>query len=336
MKTVLFALVVCLLFISTTKSTVNSFRVAFYNCENFFDTLDDPHKNDNDFTPQGNRRWNSYKYYRKKNNLAKVINAIGEWNMPAIVGLCEIENSMVLEDLCANSLLGKFDYNFIHHESPDRRGIDVALLYRTSQVKVIEDKTFTVIFPESPNSRTRDILYAKVVLQNILDTLHIFVNHWPSRYGGHLETDAKRNYVAGYLNEIIHEVGIEKKILIMGDFNDAPLDQSLKDYLKSGNYNDQSNLINLMTSYQEAGEGTHFHKGITEAWLPLDQMIVSRTLYEDNKGMSIKNQEAKIFRKDWLLNSETSAPFRTYLGFKYAGGFSDHLPVYLDIVSDGQ
>jgi hypothetical protein len=156
------------------------FRVMFYNVENLFDTFDDTLTRDEEFLPEGDRHWNSNKFYKKLNNIYKVILNVGEWNPPAIVGLCEIENRFVLNQLVYETPLKKFDYKVIHFDSPDRRGIDVGLLYRKDAFRKDTAYVFPINFPFNSNSKTRDILYVKGSFGD-LDTVHIFINHWPSR-----------------------------------------------------------------------------------------------------------------------------------------------------------
>ncbi len=167
------------------------FRVMFYNVENLFDTKDDSLTSDEEFLPDGDRHWNTNKFYKKLNNIYKVILGVGEWNPPAIVALCEIENRFVLNQLVYQTPLKKFDYKVVHFESPDRRGIDVAMLYRKELFHVDTAFPIQINFPFDENSKTRDILYVKGSFDK-KDTIHFFINHWPSRYGGYMQTKPKR------------------------------------------------------------------------------------------------------------------------------------------------
>ncbi len=174
---------------------IDSYKIMFYNVENLFDTYDDSLINDEEFLPEGDRFWNNHKYYSKLNNIYKVIVAVGGWQPPAIIGLCEIENRTVLNDLVNNTPLVKFEYQIIHKESPDRRGIDVGLLYRKELFQPISYEAIPINFPNNPESKTRDILYVKGIAEKS-DTLNIFINHWPSRWGGQLESEDRRLFVA--------------------------------------------------------------------------------------------------------------------------------------------
>lgn len=315
------------------------YRIMFYNVENLFDTVNDPEKNDDEFTPTGNRFWTDYRKRQKLNNIYKVITAIGEWDLPMIVGLCEIENRNVLEDLLKYTPLNKADYKIIHYESPDFRGIDVAMLYRESLFIPINHGIIRVNWPANiGKGTTRDILYAfgKTVEG---DSLHIYINHWPSRLGGQLETEGKRMYVAGLLKkhtDSVLNVHHNAKIIILGDFNDHPTDRSIIDVLKAKiDYNEikQNQLYNLsyyIEKYKD--KGSHKHEG---HWGILDQIIVSGALLDSTQNLYTRPEYADIFDADFLLEPDTKYTgkqnFRTYIGFKYHGGFSDHLPVYLDL-----
>jgi len=314
-----------------------SYRIMFFNTENLFDTKDDTLTNDDEFLPEGERHWNNYRFYKKLNNTARVIIAVGEWQLPAIVGLCEIENRYVLNQLVFETPLKNFDYRIIHRESPDWRGIDVAMLYRP---EVFTPDTFFVIpvlFSFDPESRTRDILYVKGRFNNN-DTIHFFMNHWPSRYGGYMETAAKRDHAALLLRnrvDSLFRINPHSKIVIMGDFNDGPSDKSIRGVLKAQpDLPDvQPCLVNLMAPYaQDKSSGTLKYR---ESWDVFDQVIISSYLLTADSGMVVKNSKAYIYNKDFLMEEDNrylgKKPFRTYFGFKYQGGYSDHLPVYVDL-----
>jgi predicted extracellular nuclease len=205
----------------------------FYNVENLFDTQDDPLVRDEEFLPEGDRFWNKHKYYSKLNNIYKVIVAVGEWSPPAIIGLCEIENRKVIDDLVSSTPLNKFDYQIVHKESPDRRGIDVGLLYRKELFTPLSYEAIPINFPNNPESKTRDILYVKGIT-NTSDTLNIFINHWPSRWGGQLESEGRRVFVASVLKEKVDSIfksNPKSNIIITGDFNDYPNNKSLNEVL---------------------------------------------------------------------------------------------------------
>jgi predicted extracellular nuclease len=310
----------------------------FYNVENLFDTENDSLKNDEEFLPNGPKFWTKTKYYTKLNQIATTIVSLGGWSPPEIVGLCEVENRKVLDDLCKKTGLKNLNYRIIHKESPDKRGVDVALLYQKNSFKPLTYKAVKVVFPFSPESATRDILYVKGISKN-KDTLHVFVNHWPSRWGGQLESENRRMHAAKTLrNEVdsIFKINPNAKIVITGDFNDYPENKSIKEILNAKiNYeNPRSNELYNLSSFLEQTKkiGSHKHEG---NWGVLDQIIVSGALLNAQSGLKSAKENAHIFSADFLLiDDETytgKKNFRTYLGYKYLGGYSDHLPVFLDL-----
>jgi len=314
-------------------------RIMFYNTENFFDIKHDTLKNDYEFLPEGKKHWDYYKFNRKVNNLAKVITAVGGWEQPDIIGLCEIENQYVLEQLANYSPLKNTHYKIIHKESPDHRGIDVALFYRKEKFKPIKYETFEIKMPFSKRTKTRDLLYVKGVVLG-KDTLHVFVNHWPSRWGGQLKSEPKRMFVAQTLKHItdsLLKINSKANIIIMGDFNDEPDNKSLKHVLNaqlelSLPANDTS-LYNLTGILQKTkGIATHKYHG---SWGVLDQMIVTGALLNKENKIYTSLENSHVFNADFLLEPDEKYTGkrlnRTYLGYKYHDGFSDHLPVYTDI-----
>jgi len=323
---------------SIVAQETDRYRIMFYNVENLFDTMDDPMINDDEFLPEGGKHWNNDKFYKKLNSIYRVIISCGEWNPPAIVGLCEIENRFVLEQLVYNTPLKKFNYQIVHFESPDHRGIDVALLYRKSIFHPDTAYPIRVIFPFDSTKRTRDILYVKGTLGD-KEMLHVFVNHWPSRYGGYMATIPKRNYAANVLRSAIDSVrAIDQKasILLMGDFNDGPYEQSMRDHL--GAMVDtvaihHDDLLNLTAGFDhDSSIGTLKYKG---NWDVFDQLIVSSNMMDGRSGIRVSIKGAQIHKPDFLFREDETylgiKPNRTYLGYRYQGGYSDHLPVYLDL-----
>jgi len=308
-------------------------RIMFYNTENFFDTIDDPLTNDNEFLPGSAMKWNYGKYYKKVQSIYQVIAAVGEERPPEIIGFAEIENRKVLNDLIYKTPLEKYPYKIIHQESPDQRGIDVGLIYRSDIVKCLGSDFISIHFPGNENKKTRDILYFKALVNN--DTLHVFVNHWPSRLGGKKKSDSGRLWVAGVLKhktDSLFKINPEAHIIITGDFNDEPQDKSLSSALGAANSSNQTSstkLTNLSWNLKNNCKcGTY---RFTNDWEMLDQFIVSSQLL-NNSAFSISLNIGKF---DFLLKDDTKyggyKPFRTYQGPSYKGGFSDHLPVYLDI-----
>ncbi len=309
-------------------------RIVFYNVENLFDCEDDPKVNDNEFLPRSMRRWTITKYHEKLNRTAKVILNAGDGVAPVIVGLCEVENQNVLEDLVKNPALAKFNYGIIHLESPDPRGIDVALLYRPDFFKPFYYKAIP-LKSSDPGFRTRDILQVSGVL-DCQDTLTVFVNHWPSRYGGPMETKALRVLAAQTLKKACVQIlgdHARAKIVCMGDFNDEPNDESLSETLNAkapAKANSPTDLVNLSAAWGKLPLQTHKNLG---QWETFDQFIVSDNLIKSTEGY--KADSAFIFHAAFLLEPDTQytgqKPFRTWSGFKYLGGFSDHLPIVLKL-----
>lgn len=333
MKKILFvALINLFLFASAKEKQAKDFLVISYNVENFFDCIDDSTTNDKEFLPNSIRRWDHKKFEKKKANISKVIAAIGKWEKAALIGLCEIENKQCLIELTKHSPLKNLNYKFLHHESPDPRGIDVALLYDPKQFKPIEDKSIPIKYPSG--HKTRDILFTKGVIANG-DTLWVFVCHFPSRLGGELESENKRIFVSTVLRSKIDSIFAKSSranIIIMGDFNDTPLDKSIREIIKAQPISEKRNpkeLYNLTYKIQLEGKGTNKYKG---QWATLDQMIVSGNLLSSKNSFNTDGDETHVFDDDFLLEDDVKylgkQPFRTYIGMKYHNGFSDHLPIY--------
>lgn len=313
-------------------------RVMFYNVENLFDVVDDSLTADEEYTPTGKRAWTFTKFQRKINNLSKVVIRTGGWEGPEIIGLCEVENRYVLTDLTRNSPLKNFGYRIIHKDSPDPRGIDVALLYLPEKFSPVETEYIPIRYPFDSRARTRDILYVKgVVLDR--DTVHFFVNHWPSRFGGYTATIPKRNYVASVLKHKVDSLlnmDADAKILIMGDFNDEATEESITKVLGAGSDSicqTPGKLYNMMS-----GAGCSWERGSIkdkELWITIDQFIVSPGLITDNAHLSTTPHSVHILDAPFLLQDDDvwfgKKSFRTYNGLKYLGGFSDHLPIYMDL-----
>ena len=302
-----------------------SFRVLFWNVENLFDCKDDSRKNDNEFLPDAKRNWTPYRYWEKVRNLAKGIIASGDEYVPDLVGLCEVENDSCLYDLTRRSPLREAGYRFVMTDSPDQRGIDVALLYQRAKFKLLHHQSIRIPHKQLNRGATRDILH--VVGQVVSgDTLDVMVCHFPSRSGGQAESEPYRIFVAETLKHHVDsllEVRSQPYIIVMGDFNDYPTDKSLK-RLCSDN-----GLQNLM---KEKKGGTYRYRG---EWGVLDQFIVSGSLLKKKSNIRTSKAKAQVLRHAFLLEEDDryggNKPFRTYNGMKYQGGFSDHLPISLDL-----
>ncbi len=313
------------------------FRIIFYNVENLFDTFNDPKKDDDAFTPSGDRRWTTYRLNNKLNNLYRALAAAGGWHFPAIIGLCEVENRYVLEMLVNNTGLNSSGYEIIHRNSADSRGIDVAVLYRPDDFILLDTKFIPVIFPFDSLTGTRDIVYLKGVAGEN-DTLHVFVNHWPSRWGGQAATEPYRIYAASLLRSFadsLFNINTGTKIIIMGDFNDEPNDKSLKDYLGAGFGYDNPETGELYNISLENKKNNHGSLKFQGEWFLFDQFMVSGSLLKGGDGLQTCSQSTSVFSAGFLLVPDNAwfgyKPFRTYEGFRHSGGFSDHLPVVLDL-----
>ncbi len=313
----------------------NTFTVVFYNVENLFDTIDNPNTIDEQFLPQSKKKWNTGRYEKKINDLSRVISSININELPEIVGLCEVENKSVLKDLSNSRFLKKGNYGIVHEDSPDARGIDVALLYRKDEFKYIKHNIYRIHFNFEPETTTRDILYIKGSL-NSGESLHIFVNHWSSRREGQEVSEPKRVYIAEVLRAKVDSVlskDKKAKIIIMGDFNDEPTNKSIHEVLNAGNNIHPESifeLYNLMFDKSINGQGTYNYRG---NWNMLDNLIVSQTLLKAKKGYRVSPDGGMIFKKRWMMydNVKTGqfTPSKTYGGPNYYGGISDHFPVYL-------
>lgn len=320
---------------SQDETVKNEFTFMFYNTENFFDCEDDSLTNDDEFTPEGARRWNQARLHSKAERLAKVILAAGKWNPPVFVGLCEVENREVLELLTKMAPLNNYHYKIVQKDSPDERGIDVALIYRPELFRPFDYEAILLADSEDKLYKTRDILRVSGVL-NGCDTLHLFVNHWPSRYGGIMETMKYRWLAAERLKKSIGAITSEfagAKIVCMGDFNDTPKDESISLILnakQSDGAETDDELINLSADWLSAPVQTLKSQ---YTWDVFDQWIVSEDFLE--KGRCFRFLKAEIFDAGFLLEPDTKfggvKPKRTYVGFKYQEGFSDHLPVLLRV-----
>lgn len=306
-------------------------RIAFYNVENLFDIYDDPQKRDDEFLPGGMKGWSYDRYHCKLRHLYKTILAIEGDGRLAVLGLCELENCFVTRQLLENTPLRRRNFRFIQYESPDRRGVDVALAYDPKLVKPLHSHPVAIRFPFDTSGRTRDVLYVKAMLYHT-DTIHLLVNHWPSRFGGLLATIPKRNHVASVVRTICDSIlaaDSTANIVIMGDLNDDPEDESVLHHLQTSS----GDLINLMDSYHwTEPHGTLKHGSV---WSVFDQIIVSKHLYNGDAGIAITGKRAHCCNAPFLFMDDPKAPgkklFRTYSGMNYLGGFGDHLPVFMDV-----
>lgn len=316
----------------------SKYRIVFWNVENLFDTADDPTTNDEDFTPKGLYAWTTDRYQAKLEQTAKVLMNIPESYIVPLIGLVEIENKKTLDDLINETDLRNLGYDYVHRESPDERGIDVALLYRKGMFEVLEQEWLHVALDTINKDQTREILYVKGTLMG--DTLHVLVNHWPSRREGIKLSDPKRMIAANVARvkvEGIQNINPKAKIIIMGDFNDDPDNKSITKGLLANNTPNNAiknnGLFNMMFDLHKQGKGTLYFDGKFNLF---DQMIVSGDLADPtNRRMVLEQNEGKIFAPDWTtftdVKTNLKRPNRTFSGTKYIGGFSDHFPVYIDL-----
>lgn len=317
--------------------------VGFYNLENLFDTIIDTDTNkilQDDFTPKGKSQWTSEKYHKKLINMSKVIAELGVEVTPdgaAILGVSEIENKAVLEDLIKSESLKKRNYKIVHYESPDKRGIDVGLIYNPNYFKVTSSSSITLKMADNLDFRTRDQLLVSGYLND--EMVHIIVTHWPSRSGGEKRSKPKREAAANLGRSIIDSlqaINPNAKIVYMGDLNDDPTDVSVKKHLKTVAKQEEAKngvLFNPFESYFKKGIGTLAYR---DAWNLFDQIMVTSSL-TDKDYSSYKFYKATIFSKPYLINSTgkyKGYPHRTYAGGTYSGGYSDHFPVYLFLIKE--
>lgn len=309
------------------------FSFMFYNTENFYDIVDDPLTLDDDFTPEGFREWTAERFNSKVMKLTKVIKDIVKPELPDVIGLAEIENKTVMMSILDNlSENGMKQYSFIHYDSPDERGSDVALIYNTETFNIINSAPILVHLP-GIEDRTRDILYVKGETNN-KEIIHLFITHFPSRVEGTERSERRRYFVASELRHEVYKILSEnpaQNILIMGDFNDTPDDNSIDEVLgakKKFNNIEPLKLYNLLYPRYKKGIGTTYHNG----WLLFDQFIASGHMLQSNK-IDCFPEHADVFNPKYLLHYDSNnrpKPNRTYSG-KYTGGYSDHLPIFLRI-----
>ncbi len=309
----------------------NGRAIVFYNVENLFDTIDQTGVIDEDFLPTGKLKWNSERYKTKLQHLEQVL-TYNMVNNPLMIGLAEIENASVVLDLAKTGKLASTNYRLAHKDSPDARGIDCALLYDADRFKPLVISNLAVTIDSIPDFKTRDVLYVKGELKG-KKIIHVFVNHWPSRRGGELESEIKRIQAAKVARAKIDEILKENpkaNIVLMGDFNDHPTNTSILETLKAKPITDaNADLYNLLYDDQEAGLGTHNFKN---EWGVLDQFIVSKSLYNGKKKIKLLTKDAVILKEDFVLykaGDGTMKPSTTYGGEKYFGGYSDHLSIRL-------
>lgn len=303
----------------------NSISLVWYNVENLFDTIDDPTTNDDEYLPSAPKQWNSWKYWSKLNRIAKVLRNSTGWKAPDIIILGEIENNEVLYHLSTRAPLSGTTYRIIHYDSPDRRGIDVGILYNPDVIHMYQSDTIGIHFPQHPEIKTRSILHAVGFTSN-QDTIHVYGVHWPSRWGGQEESEWKRLYAAETLQRDIDSTMKNcpnARIIIAGDFNDGPNDRSVSHLCEPDSAS--TPLINAMRS-MDTRRGTHRYGGI---WEYLDQWIYSPELSDGPLFVDTTYVYWNSFMMDSPEDEFTTRPRRSWRGNMFTSGYSDHLPIVL-------
>lgn len=323
-------------FTAGCAQTKNPITVAFYNCENFFDTKDDPNKDDDEFLPESKMKWDETRFMNKLTKIAQVLDStVAGEALPELVGLVEVENKEVLEDLVSKSQFKTKQYGVLCTDSPDERSIDCGLLYDKSVFTLVDFKEINATNPLLGDYKTRNILFATLKATNG-DIIYVFVNHWPSRRNGEKESEPRRIYAAEQVRAKITELqkkDPKAKAIVMGDFNDHPDNNSVLNTLKASDKpKDKGDLYNAYQTLDREKQGTHYYD---KEWRVLDQIIISQGFIGAKKGYKFDPKNAHILRKDFVLykNAKTGEerPNRTYSGDKYFNGYSDHLSIYITL-----
>lgn len=315
---------------SLQQPSFDTYTVAFYNTENLFDYVDNPLTIDDGFLETSNKKWTKERYENKIYKTGMAISKIGFNDLqkpPTLIGLAEVESDKVLTDLIESAYLKDYNYGFVHYNSPDERGIDVALLYDRNSFKIENSESITLYVESELGVRdyTRDILKVSGCLQD--EKIHLFVNHWPSRHEGTDRTGHKRMFAAQRIVELIDEIGLEDahaKVIVMGDFNDNPKNDSVQ-FLKN-----KGSLYNPMEKLMSYKRGSANHNS---RWILFDQILMTTNFLEPHQD-GLKFLKADIFDEKFLSQNYgkyQGQPFRTYAGKRYLGGFSDHFPVYIQL-----
>lgn len=349
MKRVVYFVLIFLLIIPLTSCAQGkrSYVIGFYNLENLFDTYHDEGKNDYEYLPDGANQWTEAKYTKKLHNMASVIRAMKDENKVwhAVLGVSEIENRHVLEDLVSQPEIAEANYQIVHYDGPDRRGVDVALLYRPNLFKVLESKSipfdfnssiaFSLNEEEKAYFRTRDILMVRGMLGN--EMFAFFVAHLPSRIGGKGGDLRSRGGEIMYQESMkLMEAYPDIKIVAMGDMNDNPTDPSMAVYMHGKENIDEvgrEDFFSPFVSMLKSGYGSLAYQG---EWNIYDIIVVNANLCR-GEGLKIrpivkKKFYGRIFNPPFMTQQEgpyAGTPFRTFSGGAFIGGYSDHYPTYI-------
>jgi predicted extracellular nuclease len=335
MKKIIIALLPAILFsLCSIAQEKNEVSIAFYNFENLFDTIDSNMDGDFDWTPGGNKIWNTKRYTKKLENLAYVIEKLdGNENLPGpdLLGFCEVENRTVVEDLIKSKPINSANYGIVHYEGSDKRGIDVGLLYRTDNFEVTHSKSYKLIF-EGEDYHTREQL---MVTGNLYgEKVNVIVNHWPSRRGGPEKSNYRRVQAAKLTKSIVDsiiKVDAKAKIIIMGDFNDDPSNESISQVLGASveeKAAKKTGLYNPLAKKLTKTEGSLCYRDV---WFLFDQILITPNMIS---GKSFQYESAHIFNDESIQvqgGKYDGHPLRTHAGAKYLRGYSDHFPVFIKL-----
>lgn len=309
--------------------------VAHYNVENLFDTINDPKIQDEEFLPESESKWTGERYIHKLSQLSKVIESMNGGMGPHILGLCEVENEVVVADLAKKVSNKKRKYAYVHFDSPDGRGIDVAMLYQPKFLKVNASQSLRVLLPGEGSRPTRDVLVVSGRLPN-KQVVHILVNHWPSRRGGQDDSEPARMAAAVVVRKAVdslHRLQPAAVVMVMGDFNDSPTDKAPREVLGAAwPVNDQITLANpFLPLSSDSTQGSYRYRN---NWQYIDHISISPSALNGKAKVQYVNGSAGACLQPWQLEQEgrfKGNPFRTYAGTRYLGGFSDHLPVKIEL-----
>jgi len=344
MKQIFIAFILCLLAVDgySQKKPKKTYTIAFYNIENLFDTEDDPAIDDAEFLPTAENKWDAERYQKKLVNMSSAISTLGSEQAPDILGLCEIENKRVIEDLISQSALKTKNYGIVHFDSPDLRGIDVGLIYKKDAFRPFAEQSCRITLPNGTD-KTRDFLLVSGILGG-KDTLHVIVGHFPSRRGGTEVSDVKRMAAATQVKSKVDSIqkrSPKANIIVMGDLNDEPTNKSISEGLKAQLQPEKlktGQMFNAMGALKLEGKGTHAYynsKEKTTEWNLLDQMILTPNLVNKKSSLRYVLKSASIHNPEMLQQKEPAQykgqPFRTFAGRKYLGGYSDHFPVFIQL-----
>lgn len=329
--------------VSAQEAAYSVGAIGFYNLENLFDTLDTENVRDTEFTPKGSKVYNSALYHDKLNNLSSVIAEVGTELTPdglAILGVAEIENRSVLEDLVEQNRLKSRNYQIVHFDSPDKRGIDVGLLYQPKYFEVTSSRNIALMLEDDKGERifTRDVLFVSGLFDG--EKIHILVNHWPSRRGGEERSSPLREQGAALCKTVVDSLTLADpmaKIILMGDLNDNPTNRSVKQILNAKRDKSkvpEHGIYNPYINMYKKGYGSNAWR---DTWSLFDQIMVSEDFINGDKKEGYQFYQAKVFNESYLVQKTgqyKGYPFRTFVGDSYQGGYSDHFPAYIYLVKE--